>query len=66
MINCSFKYFFCCSTLLQEIREFDDMADAVDEERDGVEDLVECVEELKEKSCAELHLDGNDFSWPIL
>jgi hypothetical protein len=46
MYKCSFKYFFCCSTLLYEAVD-----DAVDGERDGVRDFVEFkdVEEAAEE-----------------
>lgn len=47
----------------------DDDADAVDGERDGVSDFEELrdVEEAAEEwqICAELHLEGRDFSCPI-
>lgn len=45
--------------------------DAVEGDRDGVRDFVELieVEEAAEEWCeivaAELHLEGNDFSWPM-
>lgn len=45
--------------------------DAVEGDRDGVRDFVEFieVEEAAEEWCeilAELHLEGSDFSWPML
>lgn len=68
MYKCSFKYFFCCSTLLYEAVDAED--EAVDGDRDGVRDFVEFkdVEEAAEEWCeivAELHLAGRDFSWPM-
>lgn len=50
MYKCSFKYFFCCSTLLNEA--VDDAVDGErDGDRDGVSELVEFrdVEEAAEE-----------------
>lgn len=69
MYKCSFKYFVCDSTLLNDaVDEAED--DAVDGERDGVRDFVEFmeVEDAAEEWCeilAELHREGRDFSWPM-
>lgn len=43
MYKCSFKYFFCCSTLLYEAVE-----DAVEGERDGERDGVSEFVEFKD------------------
>ena len=70
MYKCSFKYFVCDSTLLNDAVD-DAEDDAVEGDREGVRDFVEFieVEEAAEEWCeivaAELHLEGNDFSWPM-
>lgn len=70
MYKCSFKYFVCCSTLLNDAVD-DAEDDAVDGERDGVSDFVEFkdVEEAAEEwleILAELHREGRDFSCPMI
>lgn len=67
--KCSFKYFVCDSTLLNDAVD-DAEDDAVDGDRDGVRDFVEFieVEDAAEEWCeilAELHREGRDFSWPM-
>ncbi len=58
--------------LYEALLAFDeaDDADAVDGDREGVNDFEEFndVEEAAEEwqICAELHLEGKDFSWPIV